>query len=349
MPFYRGMSVSPDRRQLALLAVALVALMVVVLLRDEPAQTSRASAVTVMAVGDIACAPGTPATPITCKHPEVAAVITTADPDYVVALGDLQYDVGSREEFLGGGGYDDILGSLKERTLPVLGNHEYFDPAGVAAGYFDYFGRRDPGPVRTDGSPGGYYTRRIGTWRFIALNSECEPDASNRNTARAAGCARGSAQYRWLQSVLKSSSQRCTLVAFHRARWTTGAHLPYEPMAAMWDLMARSGVDVVISGHNHSSEVLRPIGASGTGAPKLNNAGIRSFVAGAGGKDLYAFRAVRAPMRGASQARDSTAFGPLRLTLRARTFDWSFVPISGQRFTNVGTSGRFSARREPCH
>lgn len=322
------------------------------------AQSNQATAVvtspdevTVLAVGDLACPPGSTVTATTCRHRDVASVVNGFPSATFVPLGDLQYDSGTYAEFVGSGAYDTSFGPFKARTLPVLGNHEYTDPAGTGSGYFDYFygAAMSSGPFGT--RPEGYYTTTLGGWQFIALNTECAGDAANGNRMVPGGCSVGSPQYQWLQSVLASSTAHCTLVAFHRPRWTTGAHQPYAPMGAMWDLMVTAGVDIAVAGHNHSSEIFKSIGVSGSSStPVLDPAGIRSFVAGGGGKSLYPFQDTSSASYRALQARDATTYGPLRLTLKEGSFDWAFTPIAGQTFTNFnGTTGAFSGTGETCH
>ncbi len=304
---------------------------------------------TVMAVGDIACAPGSAVTDTTCRHADVANVVGGVANAQFVPLGDLQYAHGTYSEFVGDGAYHSTFGPFKSRTHPAVGNHEYTDPAGPASGYFDYFYGSGVHQGAFGTRPDGYYTRTVDAWQLIVLNTECAPDAANGNRYVAGGCGAGSPQYTWLESVLATSTAQCTLAAFHRPRWTTGKHLPYAELGPMWDLMARARVDVALSGHNHSSEVFQRIGASGTSTtPVLDSAGIRSFVAGGGGKSLYPFADSSSATFKALQARDSSTYGPLRLTLRAGSFDWAFSPISGRTFTNVGTSGAFSGTNESC-
>lgn len=307
-----------------------------------------ATSTIVTAVGDIACPPGSPATSTTCRHGEVAQLIAPND-GYFIPLGDLQYQSGTYAEFMGVGAYDATFGALKARTLPVVGNHEHLDPAGIMQGYFDYFYGAGVNQGSLGDRGGGYYTQTIGGWQFIALDSECAPDTANRNRPLPGGCGVGSPQYEWLESVLASSTARCTLAAFHRPRWTTGAHRPYAAMAPIWDLMVASGVDVTLSGHSHSSEIFQRIGASGAvNVPALDPAGIRSFVAGSGGKSLSSFPDSSSPVYTALQARDNTTFGPIRLTLHEGSFDWEYTPIPGQTFTNAGTAGAFSGNGERC-
>ena len=296
---------------------------------------------TVLAVGDIACAPGSVVTTSACRHGDVAAVVAAQSPDRFIALGDLQYQNATLAEFMGAGGYNDAFGALKAITSPVLGNHEYLDNT---RGYFDYF----YGPGVTTGDFGtrtdGYYSTTIGAWTFIALNSECGPGGVS------GGCGVGSPQYLWLQDRLTNSPTACTLVAAHHPRWSTGVnHGSYPELGPMWDLMAGHGVDVMISGHNHVSEIFKPIGASGSGAvPSLSPTGIRSFTAGAGGADLQALSANTDPLLTAMVARGRSAFGPLKLTLNATSYSWQFLPLPGMTFTNVGTTGSFSGS-DTCH
>ncbi len=304
-------------------------------------QPGTAGTATVLAVGDIACAPGAVVTTSACRHGDVAAVVAAQSPDRFIALGDLQYQNATLAEFMGAGGYNDSFGALKGITSPVLGNHEYLDNT---RGYFDYF----YGPGVTTGDFGsrtdGYYSTTIGAWTFIALNSECGPGGV------AGGCGVGSPEYLWLQDRLTNSPTACTLVAAHHPRWSTGVnHGSYPELGPMWDLMASHGVDVMISGHNHVSEIFKPIGASGSGAvPALSPTGIRSFTAGAGGADLQALSANTDPLLTAMVARSRSAFGPLKLTLNETSYSWQFLPLPGMTFTNMGTTGSFSGS-DTCH
>ncbi|GAA3879780.1 hypothetical protein GCM10022381_22550 [Leifsonia kafniensis] len=296
--------------------------------------------VTVMAVGDIACQSGTPVTSTTCRHGDVASLIAAAAPDRFIALGDLQYQQSTLAQFLAPGAYNDTFGAVRGITLPVLGNHEYLDGTN---GYFDYFYGAGVNSGAFGPRPDGYYATSIGSWTFIALNTECTAGGVT------GGCGVGSAEYVWLQNQLASSTQ-CTIVAAHHPRWSTGtSHGSYPQMSALWDLMATNGVDVVLSGHNHVSEIFTPIGASGAGAtPTLSATGIRSFTAGDGGANLQALSANSDPLLSAVEARSASAFGPLKLTLGAGSYSWQFLPVSGMTFTNAGTTGSFTGT-DSCH
>lgn len=317
---------------LALVAVAVWAL------NDTPGRRASVPAtqsVTVLAVGDIACEPGLETTTTACRHEEVGDLIADAKPHRFIALGDLQYQEARIEDFLGDGAYDDTFGDLQPITMPVLGNHEHLDGTD---GYFDYFYGQDNDSGDFGERPIGYYTSTLGAWNFIALDSDCDENGV------IGGCGKDGPQYRWLEQRLEESTAACTLVAMHHPRWSTGAkHGSTPELADLWDLMADHGVDVAIAGHNHSSEVFEPIGRSGSGSsPELSPTGIRSFVAGAGGANFQGLTEDSDSLVDATVARDSSAFGPLELTLGEGTYSWRFLPIDGMEFESDGTDGSFS-------
>jgi len=64
-----------------------------------------------------------------------------------------------------------------------------------------------------------------------------------------------------------------------------------------------------------------------------NARGIRSFVVGTGGRSHYGFGT---PVTG-SKVRDGRAWGVLEVTLHATGYDWQFLPVAGQTFTDPGT------------
>jgi acid phosphatase type 7 len=113
------------------------------------------------------------------KPPAVRVARLTGDSGPILLLGDLAYPNGSKQNF--SRCFDPWWGKLKERLLPVPGNHEYQSPD--AAPYYRYFGERA-------GALGlGYYAVQVGSWRIIALNSNIDVEA-------------GSAQKRWLKQEL---------------------------------------------------------------------------------------------------------------------------------------------------
>lgn len=275
---------------------------------SAPAVPSHADIV-IAAAGDLACAPAAATTPNTCQQRAVAAAIAD-DPavSAFLALGDLQYDAGTTEEFVS---YDESYGVLRSVTFPAVGNHEYGTPA--AAGYFAYFGvAANP--------PDGWYGFDLGaTWRVVVLNSNCGE----------IGCASGSRQEQWVRNDLAASGRTCAIAMWHHPRFSSGSHHGSDrELAPLWRAIDDLGVDVVLNGHEHNYERFDPLDAGGS--PSAS--GPREFVVGTGGASQYEFGVVAE----ASAARIAGEFGYLRLTLSAESYEWAFVGVDG----DVLDSGR---------
>jgi hypothetical protein len=215
----------------------------------------------------------------------------------VLALGDLAYPHGSTADFRDC--YDPSWGSFRDRTWPVPGNHEY-DTAG-ARGYLDYFGPR----VTTDGDP--WYAFELGAWRLYALDANCE----------IADECDADAQLAWLQDVLAERPNGCALAYWHQPRFSSGHHGDEERVGRLWRAVADGGVDVVLSGHDHTYERFGTL--DGDGQP--SERGVRSFVVGTGGGQLTGVHDVKP----GSEYREPSRFGVLALDLRDGTYDWRFV------------------------
>jgi hypothetical protein len=278
----------------------------------------RSRPVTIVAAGDIACDPSNSAfnrgrgSGGYCRAAAVDKVIQGIDPAAVLALGDEQYDSGRLRAFKHS--YAHSWGQQRARTLPVPGNHEY-EGTHDARGYFQYFGRH-AGP-----NPHGWYSVTKGSWRLIALNSNCF----------IVGCAPGSAQYLWLRHLLVTRPSTCTLAFMHHPLISSGPHGDDEAHARpLWKLLFRHGVDMALVGHDHIYERFAPVDASGT---KNKRYGIREFIVGTGGAMHYGISGVHRY----SQVHNTNAFGVLELTLRSGAYDWRFQPAAGATFHDQGS------------
>ena len=241
-------------------------------------------------------------------RPDLTAALLDSIPGGVVfSTGDSAYFHGSIEDYQTC--YNPSWGRHKERTRPAPGNHDYETPG--AAGYFAYFGD-------SAGPPGlGYYSYRLGSWHIIALNSEISAFP-------------GSPQIEWLRADLTANPSLCTLAYFHTPVFGSGANGGNLQMQAAWRVLYEFGADVVINGHNHSYERFAP--QDPDGGNDLAR-GIREFVAGTGGAELTGFPRIRAN----SEARSAT-WGVLKLTLRTIGYNWQFVPVAGESFSDSGSA-----------
>ncbi len=248
------------------------------------------------------------------------SLLLSGQPGTVFTLGDNAYENGTASEFANC--YDPTWGPHKARTRPVSGNHDY-NTAG-ATGYYDYFNgvgvQNGPAGDRTIG---GYYSYNVGKWHVVVLNSECT------SLWNSSGCAAGSAQEQWLRADLAASPTNNIIAMWHRPFFSSsGGHANLQPLyQALYDF----GVDIVLGGHWHNYERLAPANPAGVADAAF---GIRSFVIGTGGIPLTGFGTTH----GVSEVRNSTTHGVMKFTLHDSSYDWEFIPIAGQSFTDSGTS-----------
>ena len=241
---------------------------------------------------------------------EATAKLLDQVPGTVMAVGDLAYPDGSKENFVC---YDKTWGRAKSRTRPAPGNHEFHSTG--ATPYFDYFGSA-AGDSKT-----GYYSYELGAWHIIVLNSECKD---------VLGCESGSPQETWLRADLALHPTACTLAYWHKPLFSSGgAHGDELTVKPLWQALYAANADVIIGGHDHDYERFAPQGPDGTADPKR---GIREFVVGTGGKNHRPF----GPPKPNSELRDASAFGVLKLTLKPNAYDWQFIPEAGKNFTDSG-------------
>jgi acid phosphatase type 7 len=261
----------------------------------------------VVAAGDIAdCAK---------EDDEATAGLVGGIEGRVLTLGDHAYPDGSTENFTRC--YEPSWGRFKARTLPSPGNHEY-ETAG-ASGYFDYFGSAAGDPNK------GYYSYDLGSWHIVALNSNCGEGEIR--------CGPGSAQVRWLEEDLAANDEKvCTLAYFHHPLFTSGSYRPgIARMEHFWEILYAAGVDVVLNGHDHNYQRFAPQDPGGKADPED---GVRQFVVGTGGRSLYQ---ISQPIANTEVYTDDT-FGVLELTLHPNRYDWEFVPVEGEFFSDSGVA-----------
>jgi hypothetical protein len=252
-------------------------------------------------------------------------LVVAAAPHAVLVLGDVQYECGEASDFTSF--YSPSWGrpGVKERTRPSIGNHEYRtstdpahpcfgNPAGAQA-YFDYFGAA-AGEIGK-----GYYSFNLGAWHLIALNSNC---------SQAGGCGVGSPQEKWLRADLAAHPTKCTLAYWHAPLYSSGGRAT-TAVKALYQALYDANADLILTGHDHTYERFLPQDAN----TQVDLArGIRQFVVGTGGRNLTSWGTIAAN----SEVRNNTTFGVLKVTLHPTSYDWVFVPIPSQSFSDTGTT-----------
>lgn len=242
-----------------------------------------AKSVRLAAVGDIAASDDADAA--------VADLVASFDPRAVLLLGDVAYPSGRSKDFAAY--FTPDWQRFSNRWLPVPGNHEY--RTRNAAGYRAYFGE----------SGALYWSRRVGKWLVIGLDSE-KPGSS--------------AQIKWLKATLRANDGVPTVVAWHRPRYSSGQHGDQPDIASMWKA-ASSDPDVrlVLNGHDHNYERMS--------VPVPGRAPLTVMVVGTGGGELRA-----TPELGTRPWRNfyvDNLYGALDLRLKAKSFSWRFVDVAG--------------------
>lgn len=233
---------------------------------------------------------------------DVARLVETWRPDFVVTTGDNNYPAGSADTI------DDNVGrywsgfiapyrgrygpgAQANAFFPVLGNHDWGSPGALP--YLEYFTL--PGNER-------YYDVAKKVVHLLAVDSDpSEPD----------GVDAGSAQARWLCETLRSSGARWKLVFLHHPPWSSGRHGSMSYV--QWPFGA-CGAHAVFAGHDHDYE-------------RIDRDGIVYFVNGLGGATPYAME--RFPIQG-SRARFYGEFGAQLVEADARTLLVRFVTRRGE-------------------
>lgn len=284
-----------------------------------------------VAAGDIACHPSEaiderPA-PGSCHHAATSDRVIALDPDFVAPLGDLQYERGLPEDYLGS--YAPTWGRFKGISRPAPGNHEYAASADklTAPGYYGYFGDLAGDPTK------GYYTYEAGDWQAVALNSgdiawTQRTDNTLPDDCFPESCAAGSEQEAWLRALLASlPPEKCVVAYWHHPLWSSVRAFEYDEVAPLYEALYDHGAELVLVGHSHAYERFAPMRPDGL--PDSN--GVRELVIGTGGKDRRFADPTPASTRLGSEKQllNAAGFGVLELNLLSGGYSFRFVHEGG--------------------
>lgn len=224
----------------------------------------------------------------------------------VAPLGDNVYQAGTAAQFARC--YGPTWGRHRARSRPAIGNHDM--RTGSGGPYYDYFGAA-AGPRGK-----GWYSYDLEGWHVVVLNSEV-------------GITANSEQGAWLREDLRTHPARCTLAYMHRPRFSSGKHGDSERVKDAFRVLYEGGVDVLLSGHDHSYERFAPQDPEGR---RDGARGVRQFVVGTGGAPFYDFRKELQPN---SEVHQNHVHGVLRLVFHPDGYDWEFVGV-GKGFHDEG-------------
>lgn len=83
---------------------------------------------------------------------------------------------------------------------------------------------------------------------------------------------------------------------------------------------------MVLSAHEHNYERFAPQDPNGEADPER---GFRQFVVGTGGKSHYEIETTLPK----SEVHNDETYGVLKLNLHAKGYDWRFITVEGEAFT----------------
>ena len=278
----------------------------------------------------------------------------------VIALGDNAYPSGTRAQFANcydnyrltdDSRYDSSRpawwGQYKNRTMPILGSHEYLtstDSSLKSTPYIDYFSAKNgfllpSAPVsNTTANPGlslgkGYYSYKVGSWHIVALSS-------NDHCAYVS-CSSTSAQDNWLRNDLTANPSACTLAYIHHPLYATSSGGVAPEVKPLIKILYDNNADVVLNAHNHRYERLARIDSNGN----LDRArGIRTITVGSGGEPGNPPK-VKPPT--ISEVRIFDTPGVIRMDLSSGSYSWKFVAVDGTPSGKVMDST--PTGKESCH
>lgn len=232
---------------------------------------------------------------------DVANLIKSWNPDYILTTGDNNYPDGAWEtiDWNIGNFYHEYIfpykgsygeGARENRFFPTLGNHDYYTDD--AAPYLDYFTL--PGNER-------YYDVLLGPVHVFALNSDFnEPD----------GVGRSSKQAEWLREALSRSTAPWKLVVYHATAYSSGYQGSSDWMR--WPFQ-EWGATASLAGHDHNYE-------------RLEINGFPYFTNGLGGGAIYSFQD---PIPG-SQVRYNADHGAMLILAEQSRITFQFITKGGE-------------------
>ncbi|NKE60932.1 alkaline phosphatase [Lentzea sp. PSKA42] len=249
--------------------------------------------ITVVAAGDIASLTNR-------EHYETAKLIDQIKPNHILTVGDNQYDSGTLTEFRNH--YDKSWGRYKNITRPATGNHEWEDNLN---GYKSYFGAQ----AYPAGKP--YYSWEAGEFHFVSFDSQLMYDTGSDST-----------QLNWLKADLAANTKACVVGYWHHPRFNSGEYGDKSKMAPLWNVFADAKADLVLSGHDHHYERLKPLNKSGS-IDEAN--GLRSAIIGIGGDYLYS----NVKPRTGVENWFADSHGVVKFTLSGRSYSWEVIDTAG--------------------
>jgi hypothetical protein len=217
----------------------------------------------------------------------VASMVGAHRVDRLLYLGDV-YETGTAQQFQAN--YDPPYQRFDSITAPTIGNHEW---SNVATGYVPYWTAAHGTP------PPLWYAFAASGWQLISLNSNTPASAD---------------QLQWLSDEIRQTPRygTCRIAFMHHPIFSAGLHGDLTALQGIFGEL-KGHAAIVLAGHDHDMQRLQPVN------------GIRPYVDGAGGRELYPVNRDDPRLAFA----DDTHHGALRIRLRPDVAVLTFVAEDG--------------------
>ena len=219
------------------------------------------------------------------KADAVANSIGSASVPLLLYLGDV-YEKGSYSEMLNHYGWNatdgpctnalttaqcgslGTWGQLGAITQPTIGNHEYEVGPADGSAWADYWHQR---PHWTN------FT--FANTLFIDL--DCGPSASKCNFTQT------SPQYNLVSTLLSNPHPPCVVAYWHIPALASGSdtQVPQQQILPMWTLLTDHGGTLVLNGHVHNMQILKPLNDQMV-LPSSGQSALTEVISGAGGHSV---------------------------------------------------------------
>ena len=310
-----------------------------------------AATTAVVGAGDALAAPGDPSVRFTASGdfsstPESFTVLSTVgsiQQDLHLALGDLSYGTTGNEPQ-----WCDLVTARVGAGFPfelVAGNHESNGQNGNINDFSACLPNQVPGVVGTYGRE--YFVdvpADAPLVRFIAISPGLTFPGGSWSYAS------GTPHYQWTVNAIdqaRTAGIPWVVVGMHKPCLSLGRYV-CDPGPDVVDLLLETGVDLVVTGHEHLYQRTRPL-ALGPGCPRLrpgrftaacvagDGAGTSFVTVGTGGHELRVVNGSDSERRffAASSGRnEEPSFGSLDVQVTAHRLSARFVPVDGGTFTD---------------
>lgn len=245
---------------------------------------------------------------------QVASLVASWDPDFIITLGDNNYPVGAQatiEANIGAFYGDYITADLgTNRFWPSMGNHDWYTNDAIP--YLSYFTL--PGNER-------YYDLVRGPVHLFAIDSEALHQ-DNSQQGEPDGVTAGSVQGVDMLARINNSTACWQLPYFHHPPYSSGAHGSNPDL--QWPFQDNQGAeaDAVLAGHEHDYE-------------RVMVNGLPYFVNGSAGAGL---RPLGTPIAG-SVVGYAAKHGAMLMTATQTTLAFTFISVDGEVIDTYTVTG----------